>query len=334
MSSPASTERLRALCDAGVLAPAAFERALQLTLSSPGPTAWRRFVSAASLVLGAMLVLAGVSYFVAYNWQAIPTAAKFGILEVAIAGCALFALKLREGLPRQIALTAAAALIGPLLAVYGQVYQTGADPWGLFATWALMALPFAIAGRFLPLWVGAAAIADLALYLLWFERVGDTQPGLEGAILTSFAFGVAALVAFELAARKLSWARARWPARLAAACSLAPVAAVACEWVAVSGRSSWFFETTAAGPIAFCVTLVAVFALLYAYRDARIDLFMLSLGAGAAIALATTVAGRILLELLSSFEVGSLLISAMLVAEVAFAVTLLKRARAANPARE
>ncbi len=43
--------------------------------------------------------------------------------------------------PRQALLLALALNIGALLALVGQTYQTGADPWQLFATWALLLLP-------------------------------------------------------------------------------------------------------------------------------------------------------------------------------------------------
>ena len=141
----ATAERLRALRDAGVLDDRAFQRGLELTLGSPVPAAWRRFVSRATLALGSVLVLAGIVYFVAYNWHALPKLLKFAVLEASLAGAALVALRVKRHFPRQLALTFAAGLLGPLLATYGQVYQTGADSWILFATWTLLALPFAVA---------------------------------------------------------------------------------------------------------------------------------------------------------------------------------------------
>ena len=44
----------------------------------------------------------------------------------------------------RISLFATAFLSGILLAVFGQVYQTGADPYGLFLAWALLILPWAV----------------------------------------------------------------------------------------------------------------------------------------------------------------------------------------------
>ncbi len=48
---------------------------------------------------------------------------------------------------RQALLLAIALNIGALLALVGQTYQTGADPWQLFSTWALMLVPLAVFGQ-------------------------------------------------------------------------------------------------------------------------------------------------------------------------------------------
>jgi uncharacterized membrane protein len=44
-------------------------------------------------------------------------------------------------------LVMALGCIGPLLAVFGQTYQTGADVWQLFASWAALGLIWAVAAR-------------------------------------------------------------------------------------------------------------------------------------------------------------------------------------------
>jgi uncharacterized membrane protein len=42
--------------------------------------------------------------------------------------------------------------IGGLFAYFGQTYQTGADPWQLFAVWAVLALPLCLVARSDVLW--------------------------------------------------------------------------------------------------------------------------------------------------------------------------------------
>ena len=48
---------------------------------------------------------------------------------------------------RQLLALGAAVLAGSALVVYSQVYQSGADPWELFASWTVLALPFVLAAR-------------------------------------------------------------------------------------------------------------------------------------------------------------------------------------------
>lgn len=58
-------------------------------------------------------------------------------------------------------------MVGVFMAVFGQIYQTGADSYTLFLTWAIMILPWVIMAQFLPLWVLWLVVANLALSLWW-----------------------------------------------------------------------------------------------------------------------------------------------------------------------
>src|SRR5690349_6710493 len=82
LSAAASPDRLDALLRAGVLSPAQHSRAVSLALGTPTPDAWRRFAARASLALGAACLLAGVVFFIAWNWDGLPRFAQFGALEL------------------------------------------------------------------------------------------------------------------------------------------------------------------------------------------------------------------------------------------------------------
>ena len=56
-------------------------RPLALTGVLPDRAAWRRFLSALMLSLGALLVAAGVIFVFAYNWDAMGSVAKFALAE-------------------------------------------------------------------------------------------------------------------------------------------------------------------------------------------------------------------------------------------------------------
>ncbi|MBC8290414.1 MAG: DUF2157 domain-containing protein, partial [Planctomycetes bacterium] len=55
---------------------------------------------------------------------------------------------------------------GVFLAVFGQVYQTGADEWLLFAGWAGLILPWTALSRFEALWILWLATDTFALCLV------------------------------------------------------------------------------------------------------------------------------------------------------------------------
>ncbi len=136
---------------------------------------WARWTMVMLMAFGAGLVLAGIVFFFAFNWASIPDLVKLGLIECAIILTALGAWLLpQEALPGRLLLLAAAVLTGVFLAVFGQIYQTGADAWQLFALWVVLITLWTAIGRFLPLWVLWLLLANLSFYLWWSD-----QPGLE-----------------------------------------------------------------------------------------------------------------------------------------------------------
>jgi uncharacterized membrane protein len=143
--------------------------ALALTLSGsrPGAIEWRRF--AVQLLRGAGLgaLGAGVLFFVAANWQDYGVLGRFVLLQSALVialGSALW--RPPPQALGQAALLLATLLTGGMLALFGQSYQTGADVHELFFTWALLALPFALAGGSGALWALWWCVLNVGLALL------------------------------------------------------------------------------------------------------------------------------------------------------------------------
>src|SRR5690606_31340731 len=117
--------------------------------------AWRQFLGPASLRLGVVLLGSGVVCWVAANWPAMTKIQRFagaqGLLALSAVIAAWAAWRLREasGVRRHgvgALLVLAGLFLGALLALLGQTYQTGADTWELFVWWALLLLPWALAG--------------------------------------------------------------------------------------------------------------------------------------------------------------------------------------------
>lgn len=310
---PADPQSLRALAEQGRLSPQALERALRLGLEPPSLADWTRLSERLLLVLGTALALAGVVFFFAYNWSGLGRFARFGLIQAGILAAALTALRLGlDGLPGRLALLAAAVLIGPLLGVYGQAYQTGADPYELFLTWLGLALPWALAARFAPLWLGLVVLANVSLGLYWEQAAPDAGGGLP-VYLALFALNAGAWLAAEVLAPPL-----RWLSRLLALAALAVLTVPACGVVLDWMEDGWGLATLSL----LAATGVAV---LTVYRRARPDLFMLALVTGAGMAVVSCLAGRIFFQVLRLEEMGALALALVLLAQLGAAAAGLRR---------
>ncbi len=167
----------------------------------PDAAAWRAFFVQLLRGSGIGSLGAGVIFFVAANWQDYGLMGRFAILQVALAACAGVALWRPPPSPVGQSLLVLAVLVtGALLALFGQSYQTGADVFELFFTWAALAVPFALAGRSGAVWAtwwtvlnaGMALFCGLEQFSLlrfaWMGRLGlDRSELMFLAALVNFA---------------------------------------------------------------------------------------------------------------------------------------------------
>ncbi|TAL30567.1 MAG: DUF2157 domain-containing protein [Alphaproteobacteria bacterium] len=197
---------------------------------------WGLWIARLLTALGVALVLSGVVYFYAFNWAAIPDLVKLGSVEFALAGC--IAAALFFGLNRntgKILALSAATLTGVFLAVFGQVYQTGADAWTLFGTWAVLITPWAVAATFAPLWALWLGVANIGICLFWDQAVLPSRE-MEALILPIVAgFNGAALAVREILESRYDWLQKRWT-RVAPALAVIGAAAFPCVAMIVEWR--------------------------------------------------------------------------------------------------
>lgn len=275
---PATPATLRHQARHGALDGPALRRAFALTGHTPPAGRWAAFLDILLLVLGAGLLVGGVIFFFAFNWDGMHRFAKLGLLEGGSAtAVALAYWQGLDTLPGKVALSAAAGLVGGLMAVFGQVYQTGADNYQLFALWALLISGWVLVSRFAPLWAFWVLLVDLALWLFAIETHGE----LDGAPLIGlFAINGLALALWERAHQQgVVWLRSRWTARLFASLALGALS-IATLLVILGARvdpagDPWLL---AAPPL-----FVGVVGLLaYAYSQRLFDPFMLIVTALAA----------------------------------------------------
>ena len=158
--------RILSFVEKGILPPKYTEEAMKLSGVFPGAKDWERFIGQLLLWLGALSVSVGIVFFIAFNWDALGKFGKFSLIEglliLSILPLARVDLHTRIG---QLSLLGASIIVGALLALFGQVYQTGADTWQLFATWGVLILPWAVLGRFEPLWILWIGVLNVAIVL-------------------------------------------------------------------------------------------------------------------------------------------------------------------------
>lgn len=329
---PAQLTVAHTLARRGLLA----DDALRAIDAPPGPAAWAVFADRLLLFLGTALVLAGVVYFFAFNWDALGRFLQFGLLEAGIALAAVGAWLRRDRMSGQALLIAASVGVGPLLAVFGQVYQTGADPWGLFFGWSALTIGWACLARSGGLWLLQVALWNVTLGLYWEEIVAPDTDAME-------MYGVAIAIAINLLAwvgweagrvAGIAWMQARWTARTLAAAVVLPAAAVTAAWLAESHR-----EPFGGGPAA--LLLVAAWVGIYWFGRVRsLDRTLLLEGAIGMLIVTSTVMGRVVWEVCDRvddplvYAIGMLIVGLAVVGQVGLMAAWVTRLKPADDAPE
>lgn len=140
-----SIENARYLAETGLIPQGLWRETLGLVRDAQ---AWRAWSLRMIIALGVLHFLAGIIFFFAYNWADLPKMAKFGLLFSGVVGSTC--VWLFSGLDSKVGQSsgiAATVLTGVLMAVFGQVYQTGADAYELFLAWALLTLPWTVMSK-------------------------------------------------------------------------------------------------------------------------------------------------------------------------------------------
>jgi uncharacterized membrane protein len=157
---------LHELAAAHALDRRATDRLEQLAGLSAEPPALQRALTLGSAVLAAALGGFGLILWIAANWDTLGRFGRFAVLQGAVLVMCAGALW-RPALRLPLSLVALLAT-GALFAYFGQTYQTGADPWQLFALWALLTLPLCLGLRSDVLWSPWVLVA-LTAVALWIQ---------------------------------------------------------------------------------------------------------------------------------------------------------------------
>jgi uncharacterized membrane protein len=280
---------------AGLVPPGREQSALRAAGLVPDRAQWRAFLGQLTLWLGTLALAAAVIFFFAFNWDSLGRLAKLGLVEAALVAALLASWRFDLGsMAGKAVLTLTALLLGALLALTGQIYQTGADTWELFAWWAALILPWVIVGRFAPLWLLWLALLNLAVWLYFSLASSGEAPMWSLLVLDSLA-----VAAWEAGHRsRIAWLRDSWPPRLASIASGAMA----------TGLALWSIFDGGLGIVGWSAWMGLSY---FWYRHVRRDLFVL---AGGLLSLVVTVAAflsRFLLDGAGGFLFIGLAVIAM-----------------------
>ncbi|MBT8085899.1 MAG: DUF2157 domain-containing protein [Woeseia sp.] len=293
--NPTSFSDVAALRRSGAVSAKEFLGRLQDVRDAPY---WHRWAMYALLVLGATHLLAGVVFFFAYNWADLAPFSKFGILQGGI--LLSFVIAFFLGLERpagQAVLIAASVLTGVLFAVIGQVYQTGADAWQLFAAWTVLILPWALASRSNAHWLLWIIVCITAAGLYGVQvpvalgRVDEYQVGTAVALLP-----LAFLAVRELALHQgLKWLEGSWFRRSLVLMSMAPLFLLAVQYV-------FGADSALIGCVAFVLTSAAL-ALVYIKVLPEFSVLVIIVGFASLFCMAT--GGRLIFKAFDFDDAGT-----------------------------
>lgn len=199
-------------------------------------------------VLGAALGGLGVVMWIAANWETLGRLGHFALLQGLVLATGVGAALI----PQARAPLGLLALlgIGALFAYFGQTYQTGADPWQLFALWGALALPLCLGARSDVLWAPWALVVVTAVSL-WVH----TYSGHRWSVQPD-----------QLRVHMLAWSAL-----------LVLTGALSSPWQRFTGAGVWGFRTAATLAVV-AVTMTALGGLFYGTVKAQYPLGLLLLG--------------------------------------------------------
>ena len=142
------------------------------------------------LLFSVIFLIAGVTSFTAYNWENMSNIEKLAVPSVLIVVGLVAYLFLKKEIYKNLAIFFSSFMIGTLFAVYGQVYQTGADVWILFRNWAIfLIIPMVATGYYSVMTLFSIIVAIATSFYLDLYLSGAIIP-----FLSSLIFGIILIV--------------------------------------------------------------------------------------------------------------------------------------------
>lgn len=142
------------------------------------------------LFFSVIFLIAGVTSFTAYNWATMSNFEKLAVPSVLVIVGLVAYLLLEKEIYQNLTIFFSSFMIGTLFAVYGQVYQTGADVWILFRNWAIfLIIPMIATGYYSVMTLFSIVVAISTSFYLDLYLSGPIV-----LFLASLIFGIILMV--------------------------------------------------------------------------------------------------------------------------------------------
>ena len=261
------------LVERGVVTSDIIERAKELAEIKPAPQAWVHFFNQLFVWLGSLAFSLSLIFFFAYNWADLSRFAKFAVVETCLIVSVVVYLKAeRRKLVTNAAMITSCLLVGALLALFGQTYQTGADTWQLFASWLVIITPWVVVARFIPAWVLWLALSNISivLYLNTFSANHFLLFSFSDSDSWAlFLLNTGALCMWQFLSASHAWMQRKWMLHL-----LGTTSGIIITYIVWSS----LLDSSSDIAIPMLVWVASLASVYYFYRRRNLDLFMLAGG--------------------------------------------------------
>ena len=225
--------------------------------------------------LGATALVLALLFFMAFNWHELGRISKFMMIEAIMATLIIFYIFLDNyKFIQQVLLMILTVVLGILLALIGQTYQTGADPWQLFAFWAFFMSPWAVVARFSGIWLLWIVLLNLST-ILYYQKFDLSilmfSRGVDELVLLIFALNSFLWIIWALLSKKYSAFQDRFIINILAFLSFFTISTLFIKTFDLSfhfnALNKWF-------PLLYIVFMASVY---YLYRVRTLNIYMMSL---------------------------------------------------------
>jgi uncharacterized membrane protein len=264
-------DELISLIEYSDIKPENIDEVVFLTKIKPTKNAWLVFINHLLLWVGCIALSLSVIFFIAFNWSKMGRFAKFTLVEFSLVLSIVAYLKVKlTSVASSAILIFATLMLGALMALFGQTYQTGADPWQLFFYWAILITPWAVIGRFASIWIIWLVLINfsIALYCdIYLNPLAILFDSKTNLAWTFFSFHFFSFIVWYLLSPLFLWMQKQWAIRI-----LALSSGISITNLVISA----IFNHEITNSLALPVWAVFFVTIYWLYRKRTIDLFMLA----------------------------------------------------------